>query len=42
MAEMGASEEELMHWFDWSDPRPAGTYIRATGRLAMRLADKVD
>jgi len=42
LAMKGASEAELMDWAGWSDPRPAGTYIRATGRLAMKLADKVD
>jgi len=42
LAQKGATEAELMDWAGWSDPRPAGDYIRATGRLAARLADKVD
>jgi len=42
LALRGASEAELMDWAGWSDPRPAGDYIRATGRLAEKLADKID
>ena len=42
LALKGASEAQLMDWAGWSDPRPAQHYIRATGRLARQLADKVD
>jgi len=42
LAMKGATELQLMDWAGWSDPRPAENYIRATGRLAMELADKVD
>lgn len=42
LALKGATEAELMDWAGWSDPRPAGNYIRATGRLAAKLADKVE
>jgi integrase len=42
LALKGASEAELMDWAGWTDSRPAGNYIRATGRLAAKLADKVD
>jgi len=42
LAMKGATEAQLMDWAGWSDPRPAGRYIRATGRLAAELADKVD
>jgi len=42
LALKGATEAELMDWAGWTDPRPAGDYIRATGRLAAKLADKVE
>ena len=42
LAIKGASEAELMDWAGWTDSRPASSYIRATGRLAMNLADKVE
>jgi len=42
LARAGATEAELMEWAGWSDTRPAGRYIRATGRLARRLADRID
>lgn len=41
LALAGASEYELMDWAGWSDTRPAGSYIRATGRLASKLSDLV-
>jgi len=37
-----ATEAELMDWAGWTDTRPAGDYIRATGRLAEHLSDKVE
>jgi len=37
----GATEMELMDWAGWNDPRPASTYIRATGLLIEKYADKV-
>lgn len=42
LALRGATEAELMDWAGWTDPRPAGNYIRVTGKLAAKLADKVD
>lgn len=42
LALKGASEAELMDWAGWTDSRPASNYIRATGRLAMNLANKID
>jgi integrase len=42
LALRGATESELMDWAGWTDSRPAGNYVRATGRLAAKLADKVD
>jgi integrase len=42
LASKGASEAVLMDWAGWTDPRPAGRYIRATGRLASQFADKID
>ena len=42
LAEKGASEAVLMDWAGWTDPRPAGRYIKATGRLASQFADKID
>jgi integrase len=41
LALAGASEAQLMDWAGWTDPRPAGNYIRSTGRLAQELAEKV-
>jgi integrase len=42
LALKGATEAALMDWAGWSDSRPASTYIRATGRLAAQMADKVE
>jgi integrase len=42
LALRGATEAELMDWAGWTDTRPAGSYIRATGRLAVKMADKID
>lgn len=42
LALKGATEAELMDWAGWTDSRPASNYIRATGRLAMNLADKIE
>jgi len=36
MAEEGASEEELMRWFDWDSPLTAHRYVEAGTRLAER------
>jgi len=40
MAEMGASEEELMHWFDWSDPRVAHEYVKRGTKLIEKWAER--
>jgi len=40
MAEMGATEEELMHWFDWSDPRVAHEYVKRGTKLIEKWADR--
>ena len=42
LAIRGATEAQLMDWAGWTDARPAGSYIRATGRLAAELSQKVD
>lgn len=42
LAELGATEADLMDWAGWSDPRPAGRYIKATGRLAHKYSDRID
>ena len=40
MAEVGATEEELMHWFDWSDPRVAHAYVKRGTKLIEKWADR--
>lgn len=42
LALRGATESELVDWAGWTDSRSASNYIRATGRLAKNLADKVE
>ena len=42
LALKGASEAELMDWAGWTDIRPASNYVRATGRLAIHLTDKIE
>jgi integrase len=41
MAEMGATEEELMHWFDWSDPKTAHAYVKRGTKLIEKWADRI-
>jgi len=36
MAELGATEYELMHWFDWDRSSTAGRYVKRTAKLAER------
>jgi len=40
MAERGASEEELMHWFDWSDIRTAHKYVKRGTKLIEKWAER--
>ncbi len=40
MAQDKATAEELRDWFGWADVRPAGWYIRASGRLAQSYAER--
>jgi len=40
MAEHGATEEELMHWFDWSDSRVAHEYVKRGTKLIEKWADR--
>jgi len=40
MAERGATEEELMHWFDWSDIRTAHKYVKRGTRLIEKWAER--
>lgn len=42
LAELGATEADLMDWAGWSDPRPAGKYIQPTGKLASKFSDKIE
>lgn len=42
LALKGGTEAQLTDWAGWADSRPASYYIRATGRLAAELADKVE
>lgn len=41
LAEMGATETQLMTWAGWTDTKQTGRYIRQTPRLIEALADKV-
>jgi integrase len=40
MSEMGATEEELMHWFDWSDPKTAHNYVKRGTKLIEKWAER--
>ena len=40
MAEHGASEEELMHWFDWDDVRTAHEYVKHGTKLTEKWSDR--
>lgn len=40
MAQDGATEQQLRDWFGWVDTRPAGWYIRASGRLAQQYGER--
>jgi integrase len=40
MAEAGASEEELMHWFDWEEPRTAHHYVKMGTRLTEKWSNR--
>ncbi len=41
LAQIGATEADLMDWAGWSDPRPAGKYIKATGKLASAFSNRI-
>lgn len=40
MAELGATEYELMHWFDWDRSSTAGEYVKRTSKLAERWSKR--
>jgi len=40
MAEKGATEDELMDWFDWMSAETAHSYVERAGRLSERFADR--
>lgn len=40
MAENGASEEELMHWFDWDDIRTAHQYVKRGTKLTEKWSER--
>lgn len=40
MAEQGATEDELMDWFDWDSSGGAHGYVRRAGQLADKWADR--
>lgn len=40
MAELGATEYELMHWFDWDRSSTAGGYVKHTSKLAERWSKR--
>ena len=40
MAEEGASEEELMHWFDWDRVDTAHEYVKRGTRLTEKWSDR--
>jgi len=39
-AERGATEDQLMAWFDWDSPVVAHGYVRRGGAMVRRLADQ--
>jgi integrase len=42
MAEHGASEEQLLHWFDWERADSAHTYVKRGTKLIEMEADRAD
>lgn len=40
MAENGASEEQLMHWFDWDRVETAHKYVKRGTKLTEQLSDR--
>jgi integrase len=40
MAEEGATEEELMHWFDWDNPQSAHKYVKKGTKLTEKWAKR--
>jgi len=40
MAERGATEYELMHWFDWDRPSTAAKYIKRGTKLTEKWSDR--
>jgi len=41
MAEEGATEEELMHWFDWETPNSPHKYVKRGTRLTEKWSERV-
>lgn len=40
MAEEGATEEELMHWFDWETPATAHKYVKRGTKLTEKWSER--
>jgi integrase len=40
MAEEGATEEELMHWFDWETPASAHKYVKRGTKLTEKWSER--
>jgi len=40
MAEEGATEEELMHWFDWETPNSPHKYVKRGTRLTEKWSER--
>lgn len=40
MAERGATEEDLMHWFDWDRVDTAHTYVKRGTKLTEKWSDR--
>jgi len=40
MAEHGATEEELMHWFDWDRVDTAHEYVKRGTKLTEKWAER--
>lgn len=42
MAEHGATEEELMHWFDWETPASPHKYVKRGIKLTEKWSENID
>jgi integrase len=41
MAEEGATEEELMHWFDWETPNSPHKYVKRGSKLTEKWSERI-